>query len=286
MGNANGREEEGSNYSIGNAADYLTANVNHPHPRSYQHGHNNSSESMSNSPPESPRRSRSPLMFTPQLPVAPLDKDDGSYFHNGMWQTQWPGAADQPPEKGIPTVIIWNLGGNKVAVEGSWDNWTSRKTLQRSGKDHAILLVLPSGIYHYKFIVDGEARYTPDLPHVSSEMGHYCNVLDVHDYVPESLDSVAEFEPPPSPESSYSHSFPDDDDFSKEPMIVPSQLQLTVLGIQSSDEAPSSRPQHVMLNHLFIEKGWAATQSVIALGLTHRFQSKYVTAILYKPLRR
>lgn len=67
MGNANGREEEGSNYSIGNAADYVTANVNHPHPRSYQHGHNSSSESMSNSPPESPRRSRSPLMFTPQV---------------------------------------------------------------------------------------------------------------------------------------------------------------------------------------------------------------------------
>lgn len=55
-----------------------------------------------------------------------------------------------------------------------------RKMLQRSGKDHAILMVLPSGIYHYKFIVDGECRYSPDLPFVADEMGHVCNLLNVH----------------------------------------------------------------------------------------------------------
>jgi hypothetical protein len=55
-----------------------------------------------------------------------------------------------------------------------------RKILQRSGKDHSILMVLPSGIYHYKFIVDGEWRYIPDHPFVADEMGHVCNLLDVH----------------------------------------------------------------------------------------------------------
>lgn len=57
---------------------------------------------------------------------------------------------------------------------------TNRKLLQRSGKDHSILLVLPAGIYHYKFIVDGDGRYIPDLPFVADEMGHVCNLLDVH----------------------------------------------------------------------------------------------------------
>lgn len=272
MGNANGREEEeeGSNNHNMSVNDA-------------QVGRMISSDSMGNSPPVSPR-SRSPLMFTPQLPVAPLQRDDGTLFHKDTWQTA--GAVDRPPEKGIPTVITWSLGGNNVAVEGSWDNWTSRKILRRSGKDHAVLLVLPSGIYHYRFIVDGETQYSPGLPHVASEMGHVCNVLNVHDNVPENLDSVAEFEAPASPDSSYSHAFPGEDDFAKEPMIVPSQLQLTVLGMQNSDEAASSRPQHVVLNHLFIEKGWAASQSVVALGLTHRFQSKYVTVVLYKPVRR
>ncbi|XP_010689393.2 SNF1-related protein kinase regulatory subunit beta-1 [Beta vulgaris subsp. vulgaris] len=281
MGNANGREEDGgtnhiinnnnvkSNNNVINVPDFITC-----------------SDTMGNSPPESPRRSRSPLMFTPQLPVAPLQKNEGTLFHNDKWPTERPGAVDRPPEKGIPTVITWSLGGNNVAVEGSWDDWTARKTLQRSGKDHAVLLVLPSGIYHYRFIVDGETQYTPDLPHVFSEMGHVCNVLNVHDYVPESLDSVAEFDSPPSPDSSYSFALPGEDEFAKEPMIVPPQLQLTVLGMQNSDEAASSRPQHVVLNHLFIEKGWAASQSVVALGLTHRFQSKYITVVLYKPVRR
>jgi 5'-AMP-activated protein kinase regulatory beta subunit len=55
--------------------------------------------------------------------------------------------------------------------------------------------------------------------------------------------------------------------------------------MENSDEASSSKPQHVVLNHLFMEKGWAS-QSVVALGLTHRFQSKYVTVVLYKPLKR
>ncbi|XAR51061.1 hypothetical protein NMG60_11005585 [Bertholletia excelsa] len=112
------------------------------------------------------------------------------------------------------------------------------------------------------------------------------------DYVPENLEGVAQFEAPPSPESSYTQSFLGEEDFAKEPAIVPPQLHLTVLGAQDSEEeaspsssSSSSRPKHVVLNHLFIEKGWAS-RSVVALGLTHRFQSKYVTVVLYKPLTR
>ncbi|OWM69092.1 hypothetical protein CDL15_Pgr025279 [Punica granatum] len=243
-----------------------------------------SSDLMANTPPASPGRSRSPLLFAPQIPVAPLLRPEGPVFLNQNKQNESPGTA-QPSEGGVPTIITWSYGGNEVAVEGSWDNWTSRKILQRLGKDHSILLVLPSGIYHYKFIVDCEWRYVPDLPHVADEMGQTCNILDVRDYVPESLESIAEFEAPPSPESSYSQVLPSEEDFAKEPALVPPQLHVTVLGTENSEEATSSRPQHVVLNHLFIEKG-RAPQSVVALGLTHRFQSKYVTVVLYKPLKR
>ncbi|XVF46371.1 hypothetical protein PTKIN_Ptkin03bG0021800 [Pterospermum kingtungense] len=284
MGNANGREDgaNGDDLSlrsngvepvVGGAAGVAAA-VGVP-----------SSDSMLNTPPQSPGRSRSPLLFAPQVPVAPLPRGDGLSFLNQMWRHESPGVADTPSEKGIPVIITWSYGGNDVAVEGSWDNWRSRKKLQRSGKDHSILLVIPSGIYHYKFIVDGEWRYMPDLPFVSDEMGHVCNLLDVNDYVPESLDSVTEFEAPTSPNSSYSQAFPTEEDFAKEPAVVPSQLHLTVLGTDDQDGASTSKPQHVVLNHLFIENGWAS-QSVVALGLTHRFESKYVTVVLYKPLKR
>lgn len=56
----------------------------------------------------------------------------------------------------------------------------TRKLLQRTGKDHSILLVLPSGIYHYKFIIDGEWRYIPELPHIADATGCLCNLLDVN----------------------------------------------------------------------------------------------------------
>ena len=32
-------------------------------------------------------------------------------------------------------------------MEGSFDNWTSRQAMQRSGKDFTIVKLLPSGVY-------------------------------------------------------------------------------------------------------------------------------------------
>jgi hypothetical protein len=29
-------------------------------------------------------------------------------------------------ERGVATMIVWNLGGNSVSVTGSWDNWSIR----------------------------------------------------------------------------------------------------------------------------------------------------------------
>ncbi|POO01458.1 SNF1-related protein kinase regulatory subunit beta [Trema orientale] len=293
MGNANGREEGGDggnddhhHPSGGRSNGELGARANYA-PRT---GRVASSESMANTtPPGSPRRSVSPILFSSQIPVAPLRRGDGTSPFPQTWHNESQEADEYPPEKGIPAMITWNYGGNSVAVEGSWDNWASRRTMQRSGKDFSILLVLPAGIYHYKFIVDGEWRYVPELPFIADETGHVCNLLDVHDYVPENLESVAEFEAPPSPDSSYGQAFPAEEDFAKEPAVVPSQLHLTVLGMENSNEASSSssppKPQHVVLNHVFIEKGWPS-QSVVALGLTHRFQSKYVTVVLYKPLQK
>lgn len=277
MGNATGREEgangvDDNSYSRsdggGAAGDRFSLSLR-PH---------GVVEDMANSPPASPSRSPSPHLFDPQLPAASLQID-----HMLPGETQ--ASANFPSEKGIPTLITWSQGGNNVFVEGSWDNWRSRKLLQKAGKDHALLLVLPSGIFHYRFIVDGETRQSPDLPIISDEMGNVCHVLDVHDYVPENLDSIAEFVIPDSPESSYNQDLPEEDDFSREPGLVPQQLHLTVLDVPKAEEVSSSRPQHIVLNHLYLEKGRAA-QSVVALGLTHRFKSKYVTAVLYKPLQR
>ncbi|PHU01779.1 SNF1-related protein kinase regulatory subunit beta-1 [Capsicum chinense] len=285
MGNANAREDGGAGVRGGGGdgvGEGRRSNVEDHALRTRVV----SADLMVNSPPQSPHRSVSPLLFGPQVPVVPLQGGDANPVTSQMWGDESQDASDHFPESGIPTLITWSYGGNNVAIQGSWDNWRSRKVLQRSGKDYTILLVLPSGIYHYKFIVDGEVRYIPELPCVADETGIVFNLLDVNDNVPESLESVAEFEAPPSPDSSYAQSLLGDEDFAKEPVAVPPQLHLTVLGSENSDGSPSSpKPQHVVLNHLFREKGWTS-QSVVALGLTHRFQSKYVTVVLYKPLKR
>ncbi len=38
-------------------------------------------------------------------------------------------------------------GGNHVEVEGSFDNWSMRQPMQRSGKDFTIVKLLPPGVY-------------------------------------------------------------------------------------------------------------------------------------------
>ncbi|EEC79446.1 hypothetical protein OsI_20432 [Oryza sativa Indica Group] len=243
---------------------------------------------MSNGCVESLKDSMFPyLPLISHVPVAPLHipTEFSPVFNNSWINESDESTNNHPQEKGIPTLISWSQGGNEVFVEGSWDNWTSRRVLEKSGKDHTILLVLPSGVYHYRIIVDGEPKYVPELPHVADEGGQVANLLDVHDYIPESLDSVAGFDAPPSPEHSYDLQLPGDEEFAKEPPILPPQLVMSVLGDTDNSEEQTLKPKHVVLNHLYIEKGWGS-QSLLALGVTHRFQSKYVSFVLYKPLRR
>ncbi|KAJ6741440.1 SNF1-RELATED PROTEIN KINASE REGULATORY SUBUNIT BETA-1 [Salix viminalis] len=335
MGNVNGREEEegaispssGGEGERSSSSEVMIASdeshVSYPAPPPEMMGH---------SPPHSPRATHSPLMFTPQVPVAPLQRPDDIQIPSHSWMQNSLGYEEMCNEHGIPTMITWSYGGKEVAVEGSWDDWKTRIPLQRSGKDYTIMKVLPSGIYQYRFIVDGHWRYSPDLPWAKDDAGNAYNTLDLQiwslpklhsyrlylvvsvsfteeikqfiliigwcndiatlaalqDFVPEDLQSISGFEPPQSPESSYSNSQLGSEDFAKEPPIVPPHLQMTLLNMPASYleiPPPSSRPQHVVLNHLYMQKG-RSEPAVVALGSTHRFLAKYVTVVLYKSLQR
>ncbi|KAK1395442.1 SNF1-related protein kinase regulatory subunit beta-2 [Heracleum sosnowskyi] len=244
-------------------------------------------EFMHPSPPSSPRAAQSPLMFTPQAPVVPLQRPDEINIPTPSWMQTTSGIEDMSNEQGIPTMITWSYDAKEVFVEGSWDDWKTRKPLQRSGKDFTIMKVLPSGVYQYRFIVDGQWKYAPDLPWTQDDAGNSYNILDLQEYVPEDIESIAGFEPPQSPDSSYNNIQLGAEDFAKEPPIVPPHLQMTLLNVPSyhMEIPPPSRPQHVVLNHLYMQKG-RASPSVVALGSTHRFLSKYVTVVLYKATQR
>ncbi|CAL9165159.1 unnamed protein product [Musa hybrid cultivar] len=99
--------------------------------------------------------------------------------------------------------------------------------------------------------------------------------------------SVVGFEVPRSPDSSYSNPIPGNEDEAREPPLVPPHLHHTLLNYSHSQDDPGSliAPQNVILNHLYIENQ-DGPSSDVALGITHRFRSKYVTVVLYKPVRR
>ncbi|KAL7115831.1 hypothetical protein ABFS82_04G197500 [Erythranthe guttata] len=100
--------------------------------------------------------------------------------------------------------------------------------------------------------------------------------------------SVAGFDEPKSPESSYNNVYPGNEDEGKEPPALPPHLYQTLLNHPINNDPCGTHlpsPQNVNLNHLYIENS-DPPRSVVAVGVTHRFRSKFVTVVLYKPVPR
>ncbi|KAJ6708352.1 SNF1-RELATED PROTEIN KINASE REGULATORY SUBUNIT BETA-3 [Salix viminalis] len=99
--------------------------------------------------------------------------------------------------------------------------------------------------------------------------------------------TVVGFEVPRSPDSSYNNVYPANEDEVRDPPSEPPHLQHSLLSYPASADTSETLPlpQNVILNHLYIENR-EAPRSVVALGFTHRFHSKFVTVVLYKPVQR
>ncbi|XP_052179248.1 SNF1-related protein kinase regulatory subunit beta-2-like isoform X2 [Diospyros lotus] len=269
MGNVSGRKDEAGPSATKNqeGEDYMEfahGGAQGPFP-----------QSMAQSPPSSPRAYCSTAMFNSQVQgtvsTRNATQNDGRFF-----------------ETGIPTTITWRFDGKQVGIEGSWDNWKTRDFLERSGKDFTIMKVLQSGVYHYHFIVDGQWRCSPDLPQERDDIGNIFNVLDLQDFVPEDLDNIAGSESPPSPASSYNNTPFSLEDFNEKlPELPPLLLQSPLAQPSSSRQSSESlgKPLVAVLNHLYIQKDRSG-QSLVALNSTHRFRTKFVTLVLYKPLKK
>lgn len=216
-------------------------------------------------------------------------KLEGNYgtHHNLVVPLQRPEGPIQSLQHSV--TLSWNNGGKQVAVTGSWDNWETRELLQETGNGgFYVVKTLPPGEYQYLFIVDGYLRCAPDLPWICDDSGNAYNVLDLQEYDSELPESLSEFKSPSSPPSSYDNKYLNEDDFSKPPPETPPQLQASVLNEPSySNDAqpqPLPQPQRSELNHLYIQNHIEG--QYVALGSTRRFHEKYVTMVLYKPLRR
>lgn len=129
--------------------------------------------------------------------------------------------------------------------------------------------------------------------HVRGELGIFGLLMVVYKNLIDNLIAVQEeatvmgFEVPRSPDASYNSVFPGNEDEARDPPAVPPHLQQTLLSYPASADTSETLPlpQNVILNHLYIENR-EAPRSVVALGFTHRFHSKFVTVVLYKPVQR
>ncbi|RYR00819.1 hypothetical protein HN873_057792 [Arachis hypogaea] len=185
--------------------------------------------------------------------------------------------------------ITWNHPVSRdVAVIGSWDNWETRDTLHLQSPPHphayAIVKALPTGIYHYRFIVDGYLTHAPEFPWAFDHSGFPYNILDLQDYIPETAARLGDAQDPPSPPWTYDNMLLNDDEFGRPPPELPPQLPLTTRDDPSSSSTVLPRPSHLELNHLYIHKTDGG--DFAALRSTEKFGQKYVSMVLYKSLPR
>lgn len=82
----------------------------------------------------------------------------------------------------INTLFRWNYEGNEVYVTGTFTGWKDHIKLQQNGNEFMAILALPKGIHRYKFIVDGEWRFSPDDNNSPDENGNINNIIDTSEY--------------------------------------------------------------------------------------------------------
>lgn len=74
------------------------------------------------------------------------------------------------------------VGGRRVFIAGSFDNWEERYEMQFCGyTNFKCSIYLPCGVYEYKFIVDGVWMHDITLPSATSNIGSINNYIEIRD---------------------------------------------------------------------------------------------------------
>ena len=208
----------------------------------------------------------------------------------------------------LPTMFTWSGGGKTVYVTGTWDNWKTRIPLSKSSSDFSAITSLPPGMHQYKFIVDGHWKYAAEQPSCLDTQGHPSNCVEVQAVIPYLDDDPHASQSSPfddrsmtgSPPGEYGQITCADEiaagqskttlfDYSKPPPTLPPQLHKSVLNVTHFEEEPLMLPlpHHVMLNHLYLmrrDTRVSQDQSMVILGVTTRYKSKFLSTVFYKPL--
>lgn len=72
----------------------------------------------------------------------------------------------------------WIYEGEEIHLTGNFTEWKNHIKMEKVGDEFKYILKLPKGIYYYKFIVDGDWKFSPDDPHTPDENGNINNYID------------------------------------------------------------------------------------------------------------
>lgn len=83
--------------------------------------------------------------------------------------------------KTVPTTVRWKQGGDKVYVTGTFASWSRKFRMNRDPETNtlSIVLQLPPGTHHVKFIVDGEMQLSNELPTAVDYTNILVNYIEV-----------------------------------------------------------------------------------------------------------
>lgn len=190
--------------------------------------------------------------------------------------------ADNSKKQLVPTVFRWAHGGQSVSVLGTFNQWRERVPLRCSQEEFVTIIELEAGTTHqYKFIVDNVLCHNPDLPTAPDRAGAINNTVDVNEVDGFELDDFGTLGGS-SPIGSYNKLIPTLDASTAPPPALPVQLKQILLNHPiKSDNEPNVLPvpSHVVLHHLYAH---TITAGTMVLGVTSRYEAKYITTILYR----
>lgn len=194
----------------------------------------------------------------------------------------------------------WSHGGNEVYVAYSGDNWSQKYQMYRNTNGFSLIMEIPAGIYHYKYIVDNEWQCAPDQPHVKDSTGAYSNLLQIPPKTQETIVvEVHEIEEEPKVDG-YTQSIPDERNVLKNVSLnnkmkhCPPHLLHVILNQKKRRKSKNNdicyhsqmvdKPMRVSLNHLYVSEN--REEEIVTLGVTERYRDKYYTTVYYKPIDR
>ena len=207
-------------------------------------------------------------------------------------------SSSPPEDERVPVMFKWTHGGQRVYVTGTFNNWaTEGIPMVRSGQEFYQIVDVPKGVHEYKFLVDGEWKFSHEQPVLQDTSGNVNNVVDIQFYekyepVPlkDPLD-VVEFE-----EAEFKNETIDPVQTSEPPSAPPLLVRLPQLGLPCHQRAESIKllssnvpPQQVNIplfsvsGHVLHDAAVSYSQlssEAVACASSIRFAQKFSTNVL------